>query len=78
MAMKIVVNHKSKVSVALDYTQEYKSIAKAKNMAKYYREKGEHIKASEIDYAIQLQEKAIKLLDEVLSGNMTWEELNKQ
>ena len=77
MATKIIVNHKSSVSVALDYTQEYKSIANAKGMAKYYQEKGETQKANEIIKAIKFQETIRENLDKVLEGKMTWEEFNK-
>lgn len=77
MAMKIIVNHKSNISVMFDYSQEYKSIAHAKSMAKYYQEKGETLKANEITQQIKRQEKAIKLLDKVVSGQLTWEEFVK-
>lgn len=77
MAMKIVVNHKSNVSVALDYSQEYKSIAHAKSMAKYYQEKGETQKANEITQQVNRQEKANKLLAKVVSGELTWEDFEK-
>jgi hypothetical protein len=78
MAMKIVVNHKSNVSAIYNYSTDYKSVLHAKKMVKYYREKGETQKANEINDAIKLQEKAIKDLNKVLSGEMTWEELNNQ
>lgn len=78
MAMKIIVNHKSNVSVMFDYSQEYKSIAHAKSMAKYYQEKGETQKANEITQQVNRQEKANKLIRKVLTGEITWEEFNNQ
>lgn len=78
MANKIVVNHKSNVSAIYNYTTEYKSVAHAKGMAKYYQEKGETQKANEITQQLKQQEKVSKLLDKVLSGEMTWEEFNNQ
>jgi hypothetical protein len=78
MAMKITAFHKSNVSVMLNHTTDYKSVAHAKKMVKYYRENGKDQMANEINQAIKLQQKAIKDLDKVLSGEMTWEELNNQ
>jgi hypothetical protein len=49
MAMKIVVNHKSNVSAIYNYSTDYKSVAHAKRMFKYYRENGKDQMANEIN-----------------------------